>query len=197
MSTGTGNLPYPGKSYTPFDILTAEELNEDVANIESLATGTGIGDGSISTAALANASVTAPKIDLATLYAGAARNYVATSQTTAVQTFIDLATAQSITVTVGNSGKLLVGISCSDAQNSTTNAQAWISFALTGSNTVAAGVNTLELKYQAYTNNAAGSIAGTAMLTGLTPGSTTVTMKFRASANTATFAGRLLWVLPL
>lgn len=47
MATGTGNLPYPGKSYTPFDILTAEELNEDVANIESLATGTGIGDSAI------------------------------------------------------------------------------------------------------------------------------------------------------
>lgn len=56
MATGTGNLPYPGKSYTPFDILTAEELNEDVANIESLATGTGIGDG----------AVTSDKIDFAT-----------------------------------------------------------------------------------------------------------------------------------
>lgn len=56
MAIGTGNLPYPWKSYTPFDILTAEELNEDVANIESLATGTGIGDG----------AVTADKIDLAT-----------------------------------------------------------------------------------------------------------------------------------
>lgn len=57
MAIGTGNLPYPGKSYTPFDILTAEELNEDVANIESLATGAGIGDG----------AVTADKIDWETL----------------------------------------------------------------------------------------------------------------------------------
>lgn len=52
MATGIGNLPYPGKSYTPFDILTAEELNEDVANIESLATGTGQGDASISASAI-------------------------------------------------------------------------------------------------------------------------------------------------
>lgn len=44
MATGINNLPYPGKVYVPFDILTAQELNEDVANIESLATGTGIGD---------------------------------------------------------------------------------------------------------------------------------------------------------
>lgn len=48
MASGTGNLPYPGKVYNPFDILTAEELNEDVANIEALADGSGIGDGAIS-----------------------------------------------------------------------------------------------------------------------------------------------------
>lgn len=52
MATGINNLPYPGKAYSPFDILTAEELNEDVANIESLADGTGIGDGSVTTAKL-------------------------------------------------------------------------------------------------------------------------------------------------
>lgn len=42
------SLPYPGKVYVPFDILTAQELNEDVANIESLAAGTGINDAVIS-----------------------------------------------------------------------------------------------------------------------------------------------------
>ena len=47
MAIGTGNLPYPGKVYNPFDILTAEEMNEDVANIESLATGAGLGDGAV------------------------------------------------------------------------------------------------------------------------------------------------------
>lgn len=47
MATGINNLPFPGKVYNPFDILTAEELNEDVANIESLADGSGIGDGAI------------------------------------------------------------------------------------------------------------------------------------------------------
>ena len=48
MSTGINNLPFPGKVYNPFDILTAEELNEDVSNIESLADGSGIGDGAVS-----------------------------------------------------------------------------------------------------------------------------------------------------
>lgn len=57
MATGTGNLPYPGKSYSPFDILTAEELNEDVANIESLATGVGIGDGAIKAENISNNAI--------------------------------------------------------------------------------------------------------------------------------------------
>lgn len=47
MATGTGNLPNPGMSFSPFAILTAEEQNQLVANIESLATGSGIGDGAV------------------------------------------------------------------------------------------------------------------------------------------------------
>ena len=61
MATGTGNLPYPSKVYVPFDILTADELNEDVANIEALADGSGIGDGAIGNTDLANNAVTAVK----------------------------------------------------------------------------------------------------------------------------------------
>jgi len=47
MATGTGNLPNPAMSFSPFAILTAEEVNNLVENIESLATGTGIGDSSV------------------------------------------------------------------------------------------------------------------------------------------------------
>lgn len=61
MATGTGNLPNPGMSFSPFAILTAEEQNNLVENIESLATGTGIGDGAIGTVRIANDSVTASK----------------------------------------------------------------------------------------------------------------------------------------
>lgn len=67
MATGTGNLPNPGMSFTPFDILTAAEMNDLVENIESLADGTGIGDGSVDTAAIADEAVTADKIDWTTL----------------------------------------------------------------------------------------------------------------------------------
>lgn len=57
MASGTGNLPNPGMDFTPFDILTAEEMDDLVENIESLADGSGIGDG----------AVTSDKIDLSTL----------------------------------------------------------------------------------------------------------------------------------
>jgi len=67
MATGTGNLPNPGMSFSPFEILTAEEQNNLVENIESLATGTGVGDGAIDTTQLADASVTSDKLDFMTL----------------------------------------------------------------------------------------------------------------------------------
>lgn len=47
MATGINNLPNPGMSFSPFAILTAEEQNNLVENIESLATGVGVGDGAI------------------------------------------------------------------------------------------------------------------------------------------------------
>lgn len=41
-------LPNPSMSFSPFAILTAEEMNNLVENIESLASGSGIGNGAIS-----------------------------------------------------------------------------------------------------------------------------------------------------
>lgn len=40
-------LPYPNKTFLPFTILTAQELNEMHANTTSLANGTGLDDGAI------------------------------------------------------------------------------------------------------------------------------------------------------
>ena len=57
MATGTGNLPYPMPPVSPFDVITSQAENERIANIKSLADGTGIGDG----------AVTSDKIDFATL----------------------------------------------------------------------------------------------------------------------------------
>lgn len=53
-------LPYPMSPVSPFDVITSQAENEKIANIESLADGTGIDDGAI----------TATKIDFATLAFG-------------------------------------------------------------------------------------------------------------------------------
>lgn len=52
------SLPYPSMVFVPLDILTAEEMNQLVSNIESLSSGTGLADGAI----------TSDKIDSATFY---------------------------------------------------------------------------------------------------------------------------------
>ena len=68
MATGTGNLPNPSISFSPFAILTAEQMNNLVSNINSLATGTGIGDASVNTAAIADGSVTTDKTYVKTIF---------------------------------------------------------------------------------------------------------------------------------
>lgn len=60
-------LPNPDMNFTSFDILTAEEMNELVANIESISDATGIEDGVILTRHLGQSVVTSDKIDYATL----------------------------------------------------------------------------------------------------------------------------------
>ena len=47
MATGTGNLPASNDSTSPFQILTSEQMNNIKANIDALADGSGIGDGSV------------------------------------------------------------------------------------------------------------------------------------------------------
>lgn len=47
MATGILNLPYTMSPVSPFDVITSQAENERIANIESLADGTGIGDNAI------------------------------------------------------------------------------------------------------------------------------------------------------
>ena len=52
MATGTGNLPNQNMDFVPLATLPAADLDKLVANIESLADGTGIGDGSVGATAI-------------------------------------------------------------------------------------------------------------------------------------------------
>lgn len=62
------SLPYPSMVFVPLDILTAEEMNQLVSNIESLSTGTGLADGAITSDKIdwASASGSVPVSDYIT-----------------------------------------------------------------------------------------------------------------------------------
>lgn len=191
MATGTGNLPYPGKVYNPFDILTAEELNEDVANIESLATGTGLGDVSVPNSALAGGAVTPDKLNLSP-----ATDTVSTAQTTTSTTLVDLATVgPSVTITIGANGLALISL-YAWASNNTAGSFSMMGFAASGANTFSA-TQTETLLIRSYNNNGATGASATFLLTGLTPGTTTFTAKYRVGTGTGTFEYRKLVAVPL
>jgi len=116
---------------------------------------------------------------------------VATDQGTASTSYVDLATVVSTSVTVGPSGVLLVtwGVG---AYN--TSGVAKVSVALSGANTIAADDG-----WSTDTRNVA-YLYGQSMTkvwTGLTPGSTTVTMKFKTSSGTAQFFNKSLNAIAL
>jgi hypothetical protein len=52
------SLPNPGLSFSPFAILTAEEMNDIVENIEALSDGSGLADGSVTVNKISNNAIT-------------------------------------------------------------------------------------------------------------------------------------------
>lgn len=129
--------------------------------------------------------------------AGAVASYVATSETVASSTYSDLATVQSVAVTVGSNGLLLVSISC-EMTHSVANELTSMAFALSGANTLAAAIKYSIGTQQFTTGGYHATIGATFLLTGLTPGSTTVTAKFnRTTSGTGTFDTRNLSAVPL
>lgn len=131
---------------------------------------------------------------------GAAKGDVATSQTTTSTSYTGLSTAQTLSVTVGPNGLLLVGVGC-DMTNNTGDAFCWMSFALSGGNTLAsADVNAVMHQTQGAGHQQAASRV--TLLTGLAAGATTVTAQFKVQtggggAGTGTFVNRTMWAIPL
>lgn len=152
--------------------------------------------GEIGTAAKMN-EISAALIDLdrRTSPTGAV---VATSQTTTSTSYTDLATVgPAVTVTIGSTGKALVTMHSAIANN-TANLASCMGFAVSGATTIAASDPTCIGFTSAA--SAVGIRAGsTILLTGLTPGSTTFTAKYRMDPGVgpAQFVDRRLAVTPL
>ena len=126
---------------------------------------------------------------------GPASAFVATSESTFSTAYGDLpTTTDQVTVNVGPSGIVILGIYAASSQGA--NVQGLASFAASGANTMAAsdtyavGANTT-----AALNLSAGAQH---LLTGLAPGATTFKLKYRASTGTgATFFNRRISAVPL
>lgn len=140
----------------------------------------------VNTAALQAASVTPDK-----LATGAVVGTVATNETTTSTTYTDLATVgPSATVTIGANGMALVCLKMA-MYNSGSNTE-YATVVASGANTIAAADAYLQM------NGVNPSEYGSSiLLTGLTPGSTTFTVKYRTATGTATFVRRILSVIPL
>lgn len=116
---------------------------------------------------------------------------ISTSQTTASTSFVDLATSgPAQTVTVGPSGCVEVVLT-GNLSNSAGN-YAVMGVAVSGATTAAASdVTSLQ---HFGTSPRRGSYV--ALMTGLTPGSTTFTAKYRVTGGTGTFVDRNIIVKP-
>jgi hypothetical protein len=116
---------------------------------------------------------------------------VATGQTTASTTYADLATVgPSVTLTTGTAVKITI----TAAVGNTLASASLISFAVSGATTIAA----LDLNYLVRNDNSLTTKqSGVMILTGLTPGSNTFTVKYRVVSGTGTFTDRILIVEPL
>lgn len=171
--------------------LKAGAVDNTAALADSVVTSAKIVDGTIVTADLANASITSSKLSL-----GALSATIATGQTTTSGTYTDLATVgPTVTATIGTNGLALLIIGATQSNN-TGGGFSRTSFVASGANTIAASDTTALLNKTSAGNEDLGA-SRTHLLTGLTPGATTFTLKYQVSAGTGTFADRSLAVIPL
>jgi hypothetical protein len=118
-------------------------------------------------------------------------NFVATSQSTSSSTYTNLATVQSVTVTTGT--KALVIISAI-YESGFASRGAQISYDVSGATTLGAS----DSRSAASDSSVLDSVTFGSVLTGLTAGSNTFTMKFRSpTANSISFINRTISVVNL
>jgi hypothetical protein len=125
------------------------------------------------------------------VYAG-----VVTGQSTSSGTYADLTTpGPSVTVTVGSSGNVIVMWGCAASSSSGYNAR--MSFALSGTNTIAANDTNAIIVASSYSAMYS-TVSRMIVLTGLNPGVTTFTAKYRTDSGASWgFSLRDIMVTPL
>lgn len=118
---------------------------------------------------------------------------VATSQTTASTSYINLATTgPQVTVTTGT---IAVAFFTAAVANTVANSATDVSVAVSGSTSVAAS-DAWRTVLDGVTANQVNRVVGMHCFTGLTPGSNTFTVQYKVGSGTGTFSDRELIVFP-
>lgn len=147
-------------------------------------------------AAITNSSVTSSKLNL-----GLQTSNNVTSATTTSGTYVTQlsdSVTNAVTVTIGTNGLALVIVSFFGFVTGNT-ADLYASFVASGTNTVAVSDNNAVVYGVGPSGGGSGVNAGTSKittLTGLTPGSTTFTLQYRATGGTLTASQRSITVIP-
>lgn len=124
---------------------------------------------------------------------GATGAAVATAETTASASYVDLTTTtDTVTVTIGDSGIAIVFI---QAQHANTGGYNLTSFAISGATTRAADDATC-IQAAGHSNGVQVQVGNAYVVTGLSAGSTTFKMKYKVISGTGTFANRRISVIP-
>jgi hypothetical protein len=124
------------------------------------------------------------------------RTYVTTQESTTSSSYTDLTTSQAVTLTTGT--KALVALSCRTLNGSTASINMGISFAVSGATTVTAADQYGTLQFYGAATNAQFAVSSAVVITGLTAGSNTFTMKFKSNgSNSAFFENRNISVVDL
>lgn len=173
------------KTWATAEVLTAADMNTYVSdNMEETAPGIATSSGSIICGAGTNQI--AQRIPDTV--------YVSTSQTTTSTSYTDLATAgPAVTVTCGSRAIVMAQAFTS---NSTQGNRSFLSVAVSGSSSVAAADDWAAI-YESGNANDGSSVSTTYLFEGLTAGSNTFTMKYRANGGTGAWSLRRLTVIPL
>jgi hypothetical protein len=128
------------------------------------------------------------------VFTGMATNYVATDESTSSTSYVALTTAQSVTVTVPASGKVILIISVGNIVQASATGTSVVTFIGTGSNTFSATASNGFRKRMDSGGITSGCVVRP--LSGLSSGSTTFSLRFLTSAGTTTFGSRGLIAIP-
>ena len=122
---------------------------------------------------------------------------VTTLEATASTSYTDLSTTgPSVTVTVGSTGMVIIGIGCYTISN-TSGAINFYSFVASGANTISAGTSPYNVQYQSFAINAFNESGCSWLITGLNAGSTTFKMQYKTNSGTSNFSNRHIYVVTL